>query len=261
MNPTIDLLLNRRSVRAYNDRPVTRAEKDTILQAAMRAPTAGNMMLYSILEVEDQALKDRMAEICDHQPFIARAPYVLIFMADYQRWFDYFRAGGVEELCQARGLAFRRPQEGDLLLACADAVIAAHTAVVAADAMGMGSCYIGDIIEHYELNRETFHLPRYVAPIAMVCFGFPTPEQAVRKQTPRFDPEFIVHQNAYQRVDADGLEQMFAERNGRFLATGERKDGLENVGQSTYLRKFSAAFTYEMTRSAQALIESWTKEE
>ncbi len=260
MNPTIDLLLNRRSVRAYCDQPVTRVEKDTILQAAMRAPTAGNMMLYSILEIEDQALKDRLAETCDHQPFIARAPFVLIFMADYQRWFDYFRAGGVEELCRQRGLEFRRPQEGDLLLACTDAVIAAHTAVTAADALGIGSCYIGDIIEHYELNREMFHLPKYVAPIAMICFGYPTSEQAARKQTPRFEREFIVHQNTYQQVDPEGLERMFAERNGRFLATGKRKDELENVGQATYLRKFSAEFTYEMTRSARALLEHWTKE-
>ena len=43
------------------------------------------MMLYSIIEVEDQALKDRLAETCDHQPFIAPAPYALLCLADYQR--------------------------------------------------------------------------------------------------------------------------------------------------------------------------------
>ncbi len=259
MNPTIDFLLNRRSVRAYSDQPVTRADKDAILQAAMRAPTAGNMMLYSILEIEDQAIKDRLAITCDNQPFIARAPYVLLFLADYQRWFDYFQAGGVEQLCEERGLEMRRPQEGDLLLACTDAVIAAHTAVIAADALGMGSCYIGDIIEHYEDHRELFCLPQYVAPVTMICFGYPTPEQAARKQTPRFDPEFIVHQNTYHQADSAGLERMFAARNAQFLSN-PRKDGLQNVGQFNYLRKFSAEFTYEMTRSVRAMIERWTKE-
>ena len=85
MNPTIDLIMHRRSVRSYDPTPLSQEDKDTILQAAMRAPTAGAMMLYSIIEVEEQALKDRLAETCDHQPFIAPAPYVLLCLADYQR--------------------------------------------------------------------------------------------------------------------------------------------------------------------------------
>ena len=68
MNETLQVILNRRSTRKYADTPVTREEKETILQAAMRAPTAGNMMLYSIIEVEDRALKERLAVTCDNQP-------------------------------------------------------------------------------------------------------------------------------------------------------------------------------------------------
>ena len=132
MNETIQLLLNRRSIRAYEDREIG-AEKDAILQATLRAPTAGNMMLYSIIEVNDQAMKDTLARTCDNQPFIARAPLVWLFLADYQRWFDYYLLSGVEELCQRRGEPLRKPQEGDLFLACCDALIAAQTAVVAAE--------------------------------------------------------------------------------------------------------------------------------
>ena len=139
MNPTIDLLLQRKSVRVYQERPIDQDDRDTILEAALRAPTAGNMMLYSIIEVEDQALKDRLAVTCDNQPFIAKAPYLLLFVADYQRWYDYYLAAGVPELCTQRGLEMRLPAEGDLLLACCDAMIAAHTAVVAAEALGIGS--------------------------------------------------------------------------------------------------------------------------
>src|SRR5512142_2663632 len=192
MNPTLDLLLNRKSTRVYSGRPIAGAEKQTILQAAMRAPTAGNMMLYSIIEVDDQAIKERLAVTCDNQPFIAKAPYVLLFLADYQRWYDYYRTGGVEKVCQERGLPMRHPEEGDLLLACCDTLIAAHAAVVAAEALGIGSCYIGDILERYEVHRELFHLPRYVLPVTLVCFGYPTPEQTARQQTPRFGQEFIV---------------------------------------------------------------------
>ena len=137
MHPALDLLLHRKSIRVYTDQPIENAEKQAIPQAAMRAPTAGNMMLYSIIEVDDQALKDRLAVTCDHQPFIAKAPYLLLFLADYQRWYDYYLAGGVERICQERGLPMRHPEEGDLLLACCDTLIAAHAAVVAAEALGI----------------------------------------------------------------------------------------------------------------------------
>ena len=84
-------------------------------------------MLYSIIEVSEQAIKDTLARTCDNQPFIARAPLVLLFLADYQRWFDFFTLSGVEELCRQRGEPLRKPQEGDLFLACSDALIAAQT--------------------------------------------------------------------------------------------------------------------------------------
>jgi FMN reductase (NADPH)/FMN reductase [NAD(P)H] len=256
-NPTIDLLLARKSIRVYDDRPIQAAEKERILQAAMRAPTAGNMMLYSIIEVEDPALKDRLAETCDNQPFIAQAPLVLLFAADYQRWYDYYLSSGVEALCQERSLPLRRPEEGDLLLACCDALIAAHTAVVAAEALGIGSCYIGDILERCEDHQEMFHLPQYVLPVTLICFGYPTPEQSARPQPNRFAPQFIVHKNTYQRLDAQGLEAMFQPWKQQIASHGPRKDGIENVGQMNYLKKFSAAFSIEMSRSVRAMIERW----
>jgi nitroreductase len=89
MNQVIELILNRKSVRAYDAREISEQVKDEILQATLRAPTAGNMMLYSIIQVQDQSIKDTLARTCDNQPFIAKAPLVLLFLADYQRWFDY----------------------------------------------------------------------------------------------------------------------------------------------------------------------------
>lgn len=261
MNTTLEVLLNRKSIRVYSDQPVTPNEKETILQAAMRAPTAGNMMLYSIIEVEDQALKDRLAVTCDHQPFIAKAPYVLLFLADYQRWFDYYLAAGVEKACRERGVQMRCPEEGDLLLACNDTLIAAQTAVIAAESMGIGSCYIGDILEQYEVHRDLFNLPQYVLPITLVCFGYPTPEQAARNMPPRFGKEFIIHQNTYRRLDASELEKMMQPRSDQIAAAGTRKDGIENAGQFNYFKKFNAEFSIEMSRSVRAMMKSWSQRE
>ena len=168
MNEVLAQLHARKSVRAFADTPVPPEVKRAVLEAACAAPTAGNQQLYTILDITDQALKDTLADTCDHQPFIARAPMVLIFCADCQKWYDAFAAGGC---------APRKPEAGDLWLALSDANIAAQNAVTAAWSLGLGSCYIGDILEHAETHRELLNLPEYVVPAAMAVFGYPTAQQ------------------------------------------------------------------------------------
>ncbi len=254
VNETLMVINNRRSVRTYDDRLVTREEKDQILAAAFRAPTAGNLMLYSIIEVEDQSIKDRLAITCDNQPFIARAPYVLLFLADYQRWYDYFIRCGVAERDKALNIADRKPETGDLLLACCDALIAAQTAVIAAESMGIGSCYIGDILERYEVHRELFDLPKYVLPITMLCFGYPNVSD--KKLTTRFAKEAIVHTNRYQRLEGDELDKGFADMEADYRAR-HHKSEYANAGQSIYFRKFVADFSVEMNRSVKEMLRNW----
>jgi FMN reductase (NADPH)/FMN reductase [NAD(P)H] len=250
-------LLNRKSVRAFEARPISAEDRELLLQATLRAPTAGNMMLYSIIEVNEQATKETLARTCDNQPFIATAPLVLLFLADYQRWFDYYLLAGVEDLCRRRGEPLRVPQEGDLFLACCDALIAAQTAVVAAESLGIGSCYIGDIMENYETHRELFDLPRYVFPIGLLCFGYPTRGQMRRPTTPRYDRKFIVFPDRYRRLDRSDFDEMYRNAQERFASNPDRPDGIANVGQANYVRKFSADFSKEMTRSVQVILRNW----
>lgn len=256
MNPTLAVIAGRKSLRAYADQPLTQAEKDSILSAAFRAPTAGNMMLYSIIEVADQALKDRLAETCDHQPFIAKAPFVLLFLADYQRWMDIYTYSGVEQRCQELSKPLRKPQEGDLMLACCDALIAAQNAVIAAESLGIGSCYIGDILENCETHREMFALPEWTFPITLLCFGHPAAAPS-GGQTRRFDPEFILHTDRYRRLDEAGMQRMLAPWEERFAAAPPPASGAQNFGQANYFRKFIADFSLEMSRSVRAMLKNW----
>ena len=63
MNQTIQELYERKSVRAYEERPIEPEKKEMVIQAAIQAPSAGNMTLYSIIDVTDQKLKDTL-EMC-----------------------------------------------------------------------------------------------------------------------------------------------------------------------------------------------------
>ena len=237
-NQVLTQLRARKSVRAFTDEPVSPAVKRAVLEAACAAPTAGNQQLYTILDITDQALKDTLADTCDHQPFIARAPMVLIFCADCRKWYDAFAAGGCEP---------RKPGPGDLWLALSDANIAAQNAVTAAWSLGLGSCYIGDILENAETHRALLRLPEYVVPAAMAVFGYPTDQQRARAKPARCGLEHIVHENGYRTMDGAELEAMLAWK-------------AESRPYSEWLdafckRKYNSDFSREMSRSMAVYLE------
>ncbi|MEE1315497.1 MAG: nitroreductase family protein [Faecalimonas sp.] len=239
-NEVIRQLYARKSTRAFLDREISAESKRQILEAAMQAPTAGNQQLYTILDITDEGLKARLAETCDHQPFIAKAKMVLVFCADCQKWYDAFLTGGCEP---------RKPGVGDLLLAVSDATIAAQNAVVAAQSLGIGSCYIGDIMENCEVHRELLQLPEYVFPAAMLVFGYPTEQQLERTKPERAELQYIVHENAYQKMDAATLSKM--------LGKHAKVKSYEEWLQAFCERKYNSDFSREMSRSVAAYIKTF----
>lgn len=232
-NDTIKLLLSRKTIRAFDERPISVEDKEQIISAMMRAPTAGNTMLYSVLDITDQEIKDVLSISCDHQPFIAKAPMVLIFLADYRRLLKRFQQANFRNISE--------PCEGDLLLAMNDAIIAAHTACVAAESLGIGSCYIGDILENFETHKAILDLPEYVAPISMLVFGYKKANQKDKPLLGRFDRNSIVFENRYRDLND--------EENSKLMTDDEALD--------LYVRKYTADFSVEMRRSAKEIIKNW----
>lgn len=249
MNEVIRQIKERKSVRVFQDRYIEEDLKDQILNAAFQAPTAGNMMLYSILDIKDQDLKDKLAVTCDNQPFIAKAPLVLVFLADYQRWYDTFEFNNCNP---------RTPEEGDILLAAADALIAAQNTVVAAESLGIGSCYIGDVLENCEVVRELLDLPDFVIPVGMLVYGYPSKQQIERKKPIRFEKEYIVHENKYRRLDKEELDQMHEIRNNK--TSSINKNVSEDI-RTFCQRKYMSDFSKEMSRSAGEYLKNFRSTE
>lgn len=254
MNSTIEVLRERTSLRRYKEEEISKEHLDLIIEGAMRAPTAGNMMLYSIIVVNDKEKKDILSRTCDNQPFIAKAPLVMIFAADYQKWFDYYRMSNVGGYCSKKGIQFEGPSESGLLLASCDALIAAQNAVIAAESLGIGSCYIGDIMEKYETHKELLNLPDLVFPIAMLCFGY-YPEDDKKIMRSRFDRKYVIFNDKYERLTNEELKNMYREMEGRFVS-GNKFDA-DNMGQFHYAMKTGAEFSNEMARSVKEALKNW----
>ena len=238
---TVDQLIERTSVRRFLDQPVPDEVKNTVIDCAINAPTAGNQMFYTILDIADPAIKARVAELCDHQRFIADAPWVLLFLADCRRWFDAY---------QLAGQTARAPGVGDLILACEDAMIAAQNAVVAAQSLGLGSCYIGDIIENRAQVVELLGLDPWVFPISVVIFGYPTAQQLKRPKPVRFDAKYIVLRDRYRRLSPDELRQMYTDRGQDF----------EGFVTAVCRRKYLSDFAAEMNRSVAEYLEAYAQD-
>lgn len=242
MNEVIKQLRERKSVRVFEDRPIEPDLVREILEAAGQAPTAGNQQLYTILNITDPELKAALSESCDHQPFIAAAPLVLVFCADCRKWYEAYRFAG----CDAR-----QPGVGDMLLAVTDTAIAAQNAVVAAHSFGIGSCYIGDILENAELQRELLGLPEYVVPAVMLVFGYPTQQQKDRTKPARSDLSSIVYENTYPEWTEDSVRKMLEVK----CAAGNYDDWI----RAFFRRKYDSDFSREMTRSVASYLEQYSQ--
>lgn len=242
MNEVLRQLHERRSVRAFTGEPIPAAHKAAILEAAAAAPTAGNQQLYTVIDVTDPALKAALADSCDGQPFIAEAELVLIFCADCRKWYEAYLS---------TGCAPRAPGVGDLLLAVSDATIAAQNAVTAAHSLGLGSCYIGDVMENCERQRELLGLPAYVFPAAMLVFGYPTEQQKQRQKPARVPLHHLVHENRYRPMDGAELETMFAPKSG--------VRPYEEWMRAFCERKYNSDFSREMTRSVAEYLKDYER--
>ncbi len=243
MTNTIDELILRKSTRSFSDQKISAEDKEAILLASINAPTAGNQQPYKIIDVTDRALMEKLSDLCDHQPFVAQGQMVLVYCADFRKWYDAFVYAG----CDPRPIGV-----GDMMLSVEDTMIAAQNAVCAAESLGIGSCYIGDILENKEAICELLHLPEYVIPATLIVFGYPAEGVKNRKKPKRESLKTIVCENEYHLFTQEETEAMFMEKQN--LAT--REDYLAWM-KAFCNRKYNSDFSREMKRSVAEYIKEF----
>ncbi len=250
---TIDVIMNRVSLRKFKNQPISSRDKELILKSMFQAPTAGNMQLYSIIDITKQDVKDKLVKSCDNQPFIAEAPLVMIIVADSKKWWDYYKYNKCQDYSRRHGLPWNEPTEADLMLAIEDAMCAAQNGVIAAESLGIGSCYIGDILENCEYHKNLLKLPRHVFPIAMLVMGY-YPDNYPKSKRSRFDSKYVVFENEYEELSRSDIKEMFAPRE-KF--NPDNTYAAENYAQMFYARKSNSEFMREMIRSVKELLKEY----
>ncbi len=168
-----------------------------VLEAGVHAPTAGNLQPYSIIRIENTETKQKLAKMCE-QSFIGRAPVLLLFCLDLhrnQRWAE------LEVAPYTATSAFRH-----FWVSFQDTVICAQNICTAGDSVGLGSVYIGTVIDMPSKIQTMFKLPKGVFPVVLVCLGYP------KKRHPRrskLGVDTIVHQECYREMEDKELCEVF----------------------------------------------------
>lgn len=196
-NDTIRLLHERSSCRSYDDKEIPDDVLKLVLEAGIHAPTGGNLQPYSIIKIEDKQVNQKLGKMCG-QEFIGTAPINLLFCMDWRR---LRRWAELETAPFSATGSFRH-----FWISFQDTIITAQNICTAADALGLGSVYIGTVLEFFRELKDMFQLPDGVFPVVLLCLGYPKARPQPKK---KLGVDIIVHDEKYHEYDDRKLLDAF----------------------------------------------------
>jgi FMN reductase [NAD(P)H] len=200
-----ELLMKRRSVRNFEDRPVPDEVVDKLVDAANNAPTGCNIQPLSIVTVQEPERRAKLARMVVRQPWVRNAPLSMIFCLDFWRMKKWAELSGVD---------FRGHDAfSHFLLGYADVMCAAQTVVILAESLGLGSVYVGRVPYVADEAREYFGMPTYVFPLMLLCLGYP---KTTPRNVPKLSPAVIRHSERYRPLGDDEIRNAFDAKYGPF---------------------------------------------
>lgn len=189
---------NRRSIRSYTRQDISEELLNDLLEVAARASNTGNMQLYSVIVTRDPAAKERQAPFHFNQKMATKAPVVLTFCADanrFVRWAENRRAEAGFDNLQT------------FLAATIDAMLFAQAFCDAAEARGLGICYLGTTAYNADKFIAEYKLPRLVVPIVTLTVGYPA--EPLPPQPERLPVEAIIHKEVYTDYTPASIDTLY----------------------------------------------------
>jgi nitroreductase len=198
-----DMVMKRRSVRIFKDQEIPEPLIEKMLDAAMNAPSGGNIQPLSIILIRSMERRKKLAELAGGQPWVRNAPLSMIFCL------DFYRVKKWAEMCQTD---FRGEEAiNHFLIAYADLMVAAQNVVILAEGFDLGSVYIGSIQHEMDETRNFFEIPEYVLPMMVLSIGYP---KSIPQNIPKLKKEIIVHHERYRKLEEGEIRRAFDEKYG-----------------------------------------------
>ncbi|MGB8657044.1 MAG: nitroreductase family protein [Candidatus Zixiibacteriota bacterium] len=200
-----DLMMKRRSVRNFKDQEIPEPIVDQLLDAANNAPSGGNIQPISVIVIQEAEARKKLSQMVGDQPWVKNAPLSLIFCI------DFWRIRKWASLCETE---FKGENAlPHFLIAYADLMCSAQNVVMLAESHGLGSVYIGTILDAIDGAREYFTIPKSVLPLMVLSIGYP---KSIPKNVPKLKREVITHRERYRELSEDEIKKAFEEKYGNF---------------------------------------------
>jgi nitroreductase len=198
-----DILKDRSTIRKYSSEPVDDELLNDILMMGCRTSTTGNMQVYSIIVTRDNQIKSDLAPLHFNQKMVTEAPVVLTFCADFNRF---------NKWCLLRKAEPGYDNFLSFFTAAIDALLVAQTVCIAAEAKGLGICYLGTTT--YTANKiiDLLKLPKGVVPVTTVTLGWPSENP---EQVDRLPLDAVIHRENYVDYTPANIEKYYKEKEGR----------------------------------------------
>jgi nitroreductase len=239
----LDVLTNRSSIRKYKNIPVEKSVLDKILQAGIRASNTGNMQVYSIIVTQDEEKKKELLPLHFNQGAVKQAPLILTFCADLNRF---------NKWCEMRKAV---PCYDNFLwfyTASIDAVIVAQNCAVAAEAQGLGICYMGTTNYTAEKIIEVLKLPKGVIPVTTLTVGYPDEAPGL---TSRLPEEAVVHYETYHDFTNEDIDRIYKELEAsEFVKQLIAENKTETFAQVFTLKRYTKENNVLFSRSLMEVV-------
>lgn len=193
---SLEYFLNRKTVRIFEDKEVNPELLNSILTAASKAPTCGNMQLYSVVVTRGEEERKELAAFHFNQP-ATKAPVILTICADFYRFAKW---------CELRNADAGFDNFLSFTSAFADAMIYAQQVTTIAEMQGLGTCYLGTVIYNAPEISKLLKLPELVVPVACLAIGWPAEEGDA---TERLEAEAFVHEEHYRPGSDEEILRFF----------------------------------------------------
>lgn len=195
-NATIEALLGRRSIRKFKDEAIDDDTRATLETVAQHAASSQFLNDWSAIRITDPAIKAKLAEF-GHQPYIATAPLLYVFVIDEHRNARIAERKGIDPASDGFHLkySYRFTQAQN------DAVLVLHAMETAAYSLGLGCVILGSLLNNIPGLIDVLNLPEYTYPVLGLAIGKPDQNPTVKPRMPRTMQFF---ENTYP-ADADGV--------------------------------------------------------
>ncbi|KAK6958127.1 hypothetical protein Daesc_000921 [Daldinia eschscholtzii] len=200
VNPTLEILLQHKSVRNFLPDPLAPGILELLTAAAQSAATSSNLQTWSAVAITTPSLKSEAATLCGDQGFIRAAPLFLIFCADLARLTTTCEKHSTPGI----GLEFLEMYT----MAVIDASLAAQNACVAAESLGLGTCYVGAARNRPRELASLLCLPERVIALFGLAVGQPDvggPAAAVKPRLPQ--SEMVRRERWRKSINTERKEQ------------------------------------------------------